>query len=136
MSTDKLKRWNNMLAAILIIVVIVMLVGKVPTERWAGEDLCGLLSLIKQGGLDYALNPSISSPDRGRCCSLAHQPIHPNGGLYQDDLECRRGHCHYLLAPERFWSSQFLSREGNTEGGGIIPVVKKTTDFIIEIVTK
>ena len=38
---------------------------------------------------------------------LAHQPIHPDGGFHQDDLECRRGHRRSLVAPERFWHSRF-----------------------------
>jgi hypothetical protein len=36
---------------------------------------------------------------------MAHQPIHPNGGIHKVDFECRCGHCRGFVAPEGFWNA-------------------------------
>jgi quinol monooxygenase YgiN len=37
---------------------------------------------------------------------MAHQPIHPDGGIHKVDFECRCGHCRGFVAPERFRNLQ------------------------------
>ncbi len=35
---------------------------------------------------------------------MAHQPIHPDGGIHKVDFECRCGHCRDFVASECFWN--------------------------------
>lgn len=52
---------------------------------------------------DHAVSSSGHCPDRGWFSSLAHQPIHPHGGIHQGDIECRGGHCCGHVAAKRYW---------------------------------
>lgn len=66
----------------------------------------------KQGGVsDHAFNSSSDGPDRGWRSSLAHQPIHTNGGLHKVDPERRRGHCRCIVAPEHFRAYRFAFQD-------------------------
>jgi quinol monooxygenase YgiN len=37
---------------------------------------------------------------------MAHQPIHPDGGIHKIDIECRCDYCRGFVAPEHFWDFQ------------------------------
>jgi hypothetical protein len=57
--------------------------------------------------LDHAFNNSNYGFDHDSCYSLAYKPIHPPGGLHQEDFECRLDYCRCLMAPEGFLDLEF-----------------------------